>query len=194
MSRLTSVRSTSSVISSAIEDGRGASPATTLPCRALPRRWVALLMVAMVPMLGSCLEPSGKDDGLDQAIHDAAVAVQIGDVVDLDAAWGGDWDRLLVFDGQPASYMIDDALGFHWSGYTPSMGDGTTILMVDGSSVVRWAYLPAMNDATQGDFVEFDLAEPWVEIRPGDEVVRGDSRASQLVRLCVRVCPPTETD
>jgi hypothetical protein len=118
-------------------------------------------------------------------------AVRPGEVVDLAPAWGDDWDRLLIFDGEPPEPTIDSALGFHWSNYTPSMGDGTTILMVQGSSVVRWGYLPAMNDAREGQYTEFMLAGPWVELHPDEPtaIIRGDGPVPGPIILCVEVCP-----
>jgi hypothetical protein len=107
------------------------------------------------------------DDSLARRIYAAAVAHPEESQVDLGALIGGEWDRLVVFSGEPPVTVVDDALGFHWDGYASGMGDGWIVVAAKAESVVSWSYVPWRGSA-DGEAVEFWMNGWWVDATHAD--------------------------
>jgi hypothetical protein len=158
-----------------------------------PRSVALVVLVACGIALVACAGPSGTRSEFTEKIYQLASSAEVGDTVDLEPAFGASWDRIVLFDGDPGEATIRDVLGFDWPGYSPGMGDGTTVTLIRGDSVASWGYIPAINDATVGRLVEFEMVEPWIEVDPtnAEFVVEKRSPAGP-VRLCYLECPQPE--
>ena len=128
------------------------------------------VLLAVALLIAGCGGPPGEDAGLSGQLHEALAASKQGDLVDLSGVFDGDWDRIVLFEGQPTESMAREALGFEWVGQEPDIGDGVTIAIVEGETVTRWAYLPAANDAATGEYVgiQFGPEEGWIVVDPSN--------------------------
>ncbi len=159
------------------------------------RTRIDLVIALLLAVAAACTSPAGEEVELSDGIFDAVSDASVGELVDLGPLLGSNWDRIVLFDGDPGVATIREALGSDWPGYAPGMRDGTTIALIRDGSIARWAYVPAINDATEGRLVDFEMVGGWIDVNPARAMFVVKSReTSGPVRLCYELCAAGSID